>query len=118
MMTPVPLSEDEQRILSEIEQRLYESDPHLAREVGSATVYSKASRSLRFGAVAFLAGLALLVLTLTTSHWLAFVGFLIMLKAAITMVNSARSIGRFGMAQLTNTLRTGSSRGQTPADDD
>ena len=41
----VPLSEDEQRILSEIEQQLYESDPALAREVGSTTVYTAAFRA-------------------------------------------------------------------------
>ena len=34
----MPLSEDEQRILTEIEQRLYESDPRLARDVRSTTV--------------------------------------------------------------------------------
>ncbi len=44
----VPLSEDEQRILSEIEDQLYETDPALAKEVGSTTVYSHASRNLRW----------------------------------------------------------------------
>ena len=29
----MPLSEDEQRILSEIEQQLYQSDPALARDI-------------------------------------------------------------------------------------
>ena len=34
----VPLSEDEQRILSEIEDHLYESDPTLAREVAQLSL--------------------------------------------------------------------------------
>ena len=34
----MPLSEDEQRILSEIEQQLYESDPALAREVAKKKI--------------------------------------------------------------------------------
>jgi hypothetical protein len=43
----VPLSEDEQRILSEIEEQLYESDPALAREVSQTTIYSHAFRNLK-----------------------------------------------------------------------
>ena len=42
----MPLSEDEQRILQEIEQQLYASDPELAREVSSTTVYRHAGRNL------------------------------------------------------------------------
>ena len=49
----VPLSEDEQRILSEIEEQLYESDPDLVREVTSKTIYSHAFRNLRFAALLF-----------------------------------------------------------------
>ena len=64
----VPLSEDEQRILSEIEQQLYESDPELAREVGSTTVYTHASRNLRWAVVGFIIGLAVMVLTLSLIH--------------------------------------------------
>lgn len=45
----MPLSEDEQRILTEIEQQLYASDPDLAHQVGSTTVYSQGFRKLRWG---------------------------------------------------------------------
>lgn len=37
----MPLSEDEQRILTEIEQQLYATDPQLAHQVASATPYSQ-----------------------------------------------------------------------------
>ena len=37
----MPLSEDEERILLEIEENLYESDPDLASEVSETTVYTK-----------------------------------------------------------------------------
>ena len=43
----MPLSEDEQRILSEIEDHLYESDPSLAREVAQTTIYTHAFRNLK-----------------------------------------------------------------------
>ena len=42
----MPLSEDEQRILSEIEQQLRETDPGLARDIADTTVYTAASRGL------------------------------------------------------------------------
>ncbi|MCB1032092.1 MAG: DUF3040 domain-containing protein, partial [Acidimicrobiales bacterium] len=34
---PVPLSEDEQRILQQIEQQFYVDDPELAGEIGTHT---------------------------------------------------------------------------------
>ena len=43
----MPLSEDEQRILSEIEQQLYQSDPALARDIADTTVYTHAYRNLK-----------------------------------------------------------------------
>ena len=51
----MPLSEEEQRILSEIESQLRASDPDLARQVGSTTIYSHALRQLRWGIVGFIA---------------------------------------------------------------
>ena len=43
----MPLSEDEQRILQQIEAQLYESDPALAREVATTTLYSHAFRNIK-----------------------------------------------------------------------
>ncbi len=107
---PVPLSEDEQRILSQIEQQLYESDPELAREVGSTTVYTHASRNLRWAVFGFVVGLTVMILTLTISFWLAFVGFAIMLAAALYFEQNARRLGRAGLQQLSQTMRSGSLR--------
>ena len=106
----VPLSEDEQRILSEIEQQLYESDPALAREVGSTTVYSHASRNLRWAVFGFVVGLAVMIFTLTISFWLAFVGFAIMLGAALYFEQNARRLGRAGLQQLSQSMRSGGLR--------
>ena len=41
----VPLSEDEQRILHEIERRFYESDPAFASQVSQTTLYRHAGRN-------------------------------------------------------------------------
>jgi hypothetical protein len=97
----VPLSEDEQRILSEIEQRLYESDPQLAREVSSTTVYTHALRGLRWSTVWFVAGIVLLLTTLSASYLFAFFGFLVMLGAALVFERNARRLGKAGLQQMT-----------------
>jgi hypothetical protein len=96
----VPLSEDEQRILNEIEQKLKESDPHLAREVSSYTVYRHAWRNIKWALVAFVAGFVLLIATLSTSFLFAFVGFLVMLGAALMFERNGRRLGRAGLNSL------------------
>ena len=101
----VPLSEDEQRILSEIEQQLYESDPELAREVGSTTVYTHASRNLRWAVVGFVVGLITMVLTLSVHFVFAFAGFLIMLASALYFEQNARRLGRAGIQHISHTFR-------------
>jgi hypothetical protein len=106
----VPLSEDEQRILSEIEQRLYESDPHLVREVSSTTVYTHAIRGMKWAALGFVAGVVLLIATLSTSAVLAFGAFLVMLGAALVFERNARHLGKTGLAQITR--RRADARGE------
>jgi hypothetical protein len=102
----VPLSEDEQRILSEIEEHLYESDPDLVREVGSYTVYSHAFRNLKWAVLLFIVGLAFLVFSLSIHVFLAFAGFVVMLSAAIWAERNARRLGRAGWEQMTRNMRS------------
>jgi hypothetical protein len=104
----VPLSEDEQRILSEIEQRLYESDPQLAREVSSTTVYTHAIRGMKWSTLGFVVGIVLLLITLSVSYVFAFGAFLVMLGAALAFERNARQLGRAGMQQLTQRRARGS----------
>ena len=101
----MPLSEDEQRILSEIEEHLYESDPDLVREVGSYTVYSHAFRNLKWAVLLFVVGLVFLVFALSIHVFLAFAGFVVMLSAAIWAERNARRLGRAGWEQMTRNMR-------------
>ena len=78
----MPLSEDEQRILGEIEANLRASDPDLARQVGSTTVYTESLRKLKWGIVALVAALVATILLLGVSHLAAFAGFVAMVAAA------------------------------------
>ena len=101
----MPLSEDEQRILSEIEQQLYQSDPALARDIADTTVYTHAYRNLKWSLLGFVLGLVGLILTLGTSFYLAFGGFLIMLVSALAVERNARRLGRAGMQQMTQSMK-------------
>lgn len=103
----MPLSEDEQRILSEIEDHLYESDPALAREVAQTTIYTHAFRNLKWAFVGFVVGVVLMVVLLSTSFILAFGGFLLMLASLLWFENNARRLGRAGLEQMTQNFRAG-----------
>lgn len=104
----MPLSEDEQRILQEIEQNFYANDPTLAGEIGSHSLYAHCLRRMKWATAVFLVGLIVLTVALasTISFVVAFAGFIVMLGAALWFERSLRKLGRAGMAQLSTTLRS------------
>lgn len=104
----VPLSEDEQRILTDIEQHLYESDPKLVNEVSKTTVYTHAFRNMKWATLGFVVGVVLMVVLLTVNYVLAFGGFLLMLASVLMFERSARRLGRVGLDQMTRSVRGGS----------
>ena len=104
------MSEDEERILSQMEERLSETDPGLVREVSETTLYTQPLRSMKWAVWGFVAGLALMVTTLSMSYLLAFVGFLVMLVSALRLERNAREVGRTGLRQVAGSGRTSSLR--------
>ena len=102
----MPLSEDEQRILSEIEQQLYKTDPALAREVAETTIYRHAFRNMKMGALGFTGGVILMIVLLSTSYLLSFAGFLLMLVSLLYFEHNARRLGRAGLEHVTQTMRS------------
>ena len=101
----MPLSEDEQRILQEIEREFYANDPEFAREVGSTTIYRHAGRNLKWATLGFVLGVVGLIATLSISPYLAFVGFLVMLACAFFFERNLRKMGKAGWQQWTDSLR-------------
>jgi len=102
----LPLSEDEQRILSEIEEKLYESDPDLAREVSQTTIYSHAWRNMKWAIAGLIVGFGLMLGLLYEVGFLpAFAGFLVMLASAVWLERNARRLGRAGWDQMTRSMR-------------
>jgi len=101
----MPLSEDEQRILAEIEKNLHESDPRLAKEVGETTVYRHALGSLKWSVLGFIVGAAVMVSALQIHFLFAFGGFLLMLISALGFERNLRMMGRAGINQVSNAFR-------------
>lgn len=125
----MPLSEDEQRILQEIEQQFYANDPDLAGEIGNHSLYAHCIRQMKQAGVVFGVGVVVLVVALATAtnFLVAFAGFVVMLGAALWFERSLRKLGRAGVERLSDSLRaTGGMRGvlgirdreRDPSDDD
>jgi hypothetical protein len=106
-MGEMPLSEDEQRILREIEENLSATDPKLVQHVSDSTLYRHSARVIKWAVVGFIAGLLLMVFTFTTTLILGVVGFLVMLGCALTIEHNVRKLGKAGMESLTGSMRSG-----------
>lgn len=86
----MPLDDNEQRILAEIERQFYEEDPELARAV------QKVERPSRFGVrlslVGVVVGLAVII-AFVDNTWIAVGGFAILVASATALVNALRIRG-------------------------
>ena len=102
----MPLSEEEQRILYEIERSFYEQDPEFADRVRSESVYTHAGRHMKWAALGFVVGLIIILVTFTSSIAVAFVGVVVMFACAFLMVQNARRMGRAGLADLSASTRS------------
>lgn len=90
----MPLSEDEKRILRQIEQDL-QRDPEFSRRG-----YRVSRRRLVALCVGLAAGLTLTVLGLTISFWLAFAAFVGVLVIAFLLESEIRILGRERLGAL------------------
>lgn len=107
----MPLSEDEQRILAQIEQNLYRDDPGLARQVRDSTVYKQAARSRKWALLLTVVGLALIVLALWTKILLLGVaGFFITVFAVLTIVQGISKVGKVAQESIHDKVESWSLR--------
>lgn len=104
----MPLSEEEQRILQELEQKLYEQDRAFVDRVRAESPGSMARRSLRWAGGAFVVGFAVVLVSFRSSLLLGTFGFLVMLFAALLFERSARVAYR---AEPTQRRGDGEARG-------
>lgn len=108
----MPLSEDEQRILRQIEQEL-RSDPSFA-ERGY-----EVSRGRLIGlALAFVVGIVLTIAALTFNAWVAFAAFIGVLVVAVLLERELRIVSRERLGDLPiNAWLAGARRRHDNADD-
>ena len=103
----MPLSEDEQRILQEIEENLSATDPKLAQQA-DITLYRHSSRMIKWAVVGFVVGLLIMIFTFTTNLLLGLLWFGIMLTCTLAIEHHFRKLGRAGMENFTGSMRGGS----------
>lgn len=95
----MPLSEDEQRILQDIERSFYESDPKFAHAVSTTTLYRHAGRNCKLAAAGFFVSLAVALGTYFELPWLGLVAFVAMLACAAIFARNLRRIGASGLRE-------------------
>lgn len=86
----MPLSEEEKRILDEMEQKLYEHDPGFRGRAEARARHSLAGRSMRWAVLMFIIGFVVVLVAFRSSTVIATFGFLVMLFAALMFERSAR----------------------------
>ena len=97
----MPLSDEEQKILKEIEAQLNETDPGLVEQVSRTTLYRHAARMIRWSAFGVLVGLVILMATFDHTLIGGGIGFLIMLGCLLVIERNVRKLGRAGLQTLT-----------------
>ncbi len=100
--TAVPLSEDEQRILRQIEEQL-QRDPGFGRTLQPNSRGSR--RAMGLAGAGAVACLVLTVALLSVSPYLSFVAFALAVAAAVVCEHHARVLGRQGLDALSENVR-------------
>ncbi len=103
----MPLNENEERILQEIERRFYAHDPESAKRIGSTTLSRYLARNCRWAALGFIAGLIVLVVGFASSWVVGVVGFLVMVVSAVILVRNLRRMSRLGIEHVSKSLAGG-----------
>lgn len=112
----MPLSEEEQRVLAEIERQFYEEDPALARAVRSRRPPRSGPRRVIWPVLGFLASLVVLLAGFT-QHWaLGLLGFLGMVGCLFVLQSQLRALSKGAGSALAGRLAARSGLRLSPSD--
>jgi hypothetical protein len=93
----VPLSEEEQRLLEQMEQALVAEDPKFASALRGSALVARSRRHAILAVLGFLAGVAaLMVGAISALTVVAVVGFVLMLVSAYVFVTAWRRVQQGG----------------------
>jgi hypothetical protein len=108
----VPLSDNEQRLLEQMERALYAEDPKFASTMRGAARRSGSARRLMIGIAAIVVGLVLLVVGVAQqAAALGVLGFVSMLAGTAYAVSGHRKGGPSGVVQGNGAVRPAGSKG-------
>ncbi|MDA8046369.1 MAG: DUF3040 domain-containing protein [Actinomycetota bacterium] len=100
----MPLNEDEERILAEIERQFHASDPESARRIGSTTLQRYLARNCKWAALGFVIGLIILIAGFASSWVVGILGFLIMVASAVVLIQNLHKMSRLGLEQMSRSM--------------
>jgi hypothetical protein len=86
----MPLSDEEARLLHQLEQSLAADDPDFASTLRGSKLLAKSKRVATLSIVGFLAGIGLLFAGLQNRPWLGILGFVVMVGAVYIFVTAGR----------------------------
>lgn len=100
----MPLNEDEQRILAEIERQFHADDPESARRIESTTLVGYLARNCRWSLAGLVGGLVVLLAGFPSSWLVGVVGFLIMVASGLALAQNLRRMSRVGIENVSRSL--------------
>ena len=106
----MPLSEDEQRILRQIEEQL-QADPSFALKVNHRTHQGVSASRLLWSIVGLVVALAIVIAALQISAWLSFAAFVGMVVAGVVLERELTARGRDQLSRIPDELRRRAGRG-------
>jgi hypothetical protein len=102
----VPLSENEQRLLEQMERALYAEDPKFASAMRGAVRRHGTGRRLILGAAGIVAGLVLLLVSVSQKQVVfGVLGFVLMLAGTAYAVSAQRRHGPTGVVAASGKVR-------------
>ncbi|WP_416416168.1 DUF3040 domain-containing protein [Paenarthrobacter aromaticivorans] len=88
----MPLSDEERKVLEELELDLAADDPGLAQKLSSGSLGARIRMSSYLGAIFFLAGVALLMVGIASHVVIGVGGFLLMVTGTYLFVGSGYAV--------------------------
>jgi hypothetical protein len=100
----VPLNEEEERILAEIERQLHATDPESAKRISSTTLQRYLARNCKWALLGFFIGLVILLAAFASSWVLGVFGFLVMIASAVVLIQNLHKMSRLGLEQVSRSM--------------
>ncbi|MEO8555620.1 MAG: DUF3040 domain-containing protein [Actinomycetota bacterium] len=111
----MPLSENEQHLLEQMEQALYAEDPKFASQMQGSASRARLRRRILVGAVGLIAGLGLVFVGVSSVNlWFGALGFALMVGGAVYAITPAKAPNvKLGAVAQDGTVREHANAGKS-----